>query len=149
YKILTIDFRHPELSNHINILEPIICEYEKYIEFENKADNTDNEEEKLDYLNKSISSYAETNRLITSIASMITYDKSQGKDPFWNNSAKNLLEGLIGFFLEEYKDGKVKREQITMTSIRKFQNSTMEEKTLKSLNIILSKSLMVLNLKTV
>lgn len=131
YKILTIDFRHPELSNHINILEPIICEYEKYIEFENKADNTDNEEEKLDYLNKSISSYAETNRLITSIASMITYDKSQGKDPFWNNSAKNLLEGLIGFFLEEYKDGKVKREQITMTSIRKFQNSTMEEKNSK------------------
>ena len=131
YKVLTIDFRHPELSNHINILEPIICEYEKYIEFENKADNTDNEEEKLDYLNKSISSYAETNRLITSIASMITYDKSQGKDPFWNNSAKNLLEGLIGFFLEEYKDGKVKREQITMTSIRKFQNSTMEEKNSK------------------
>ncbi len=131
YKILTIDFRHPELSNHINILEPIICEYEKYIEFENKADNTDNEEEKLDYLNKSISSYAETNRLITSIASMITYDKSQGKDPFWNNSAKNLLEGLIGIFLEEYKDGKVKREQITMTSIRKFQNSTMEEKNSK------------------
>ena len=131
YKILTIDFRYPELSNHINILEPIICEYEKYIEFENKADNTDNEEEKLDYLNKSISSYAETNRLITSIASMITYDKSQGKDPFWNNSAKNLLEGLIGFFLEEYKDGKVKREQITMTSIRKFQNSTMEEKNSK------------------
>ena len=58
---------------------------------------------------------------------MITYDKSQGKDPFWNNSAKNLLEGLIGFFLEEYKDGKINREQITMTSIRKFQNSTMEE----------------------
>lgn len=131
YKILTIDFRHPELSNHINILEPIICEYEKYIEYENKANNTDNEEEKLEYLNKSISSYAETNRLITSIASMITYDKSQGKDPFWNNSAKNLLEGLIGFFLEEYKDGKVKREQITMTSIRKFQNSTMEEKNSK------------------
>lgn len=131
YKVLTIDFRHPELSNHINILEPIICEYEKYIEYENKSNNTDSEEEKLDYLNKSISSYAETNRLITSLASMITYDKSQGKDPFWNNSAKNLLEGLIGFFLEEYKDGKIKREQITMTSIRKFQNSTMEEKNSK------------------
>ncbi len=131
YKILTIDFRHPELSNHINILEPIICEYEKYIEYEKKANSTENKEEKLDYLNKSISSYAETNRLIISIASMITYDKSQGKDPFWNNSAKNLLEGLIGFFLEEYKDGKVKREQITMTSIRKFQNSTMEEKNSK------------------
>ena len=34
YKIYTIDFRHPELSNHINILEPIINEYEKYIKYE-------------------------------------------------------------------------------------------------------------------
>lgn len=131
YKVLTIDFRHPELSNHINILEPVICEYEKYIKYENLVNTATNENEKLDYQNKSISSYAETNRLITSLASMITYDKSQGKDPFWNNSAKNLLEGLIGFFLEEYKDGKINREQITMTSIRKFQNSTMEEKNSK------------------
>lgn len=131
YKVLTIDFRHPELSNHINILEPIICEYEKYIEYENIANETEDEKKKLEYINKSISSFAETNRLITSIASMITYEKSQGKDPFWNNSAKNLLEGLIGFFLEEYKDGKINRNQITMTSIRKFQNSTMEEKNSK------------------
>lgn len=131
YKVLTIDFRHPELSNHINILEPIILEYEKYIEYENKVKDTTNEKERLNYSNLSISHYAETNRLITSIASMITYEKTQGKDPFWNNSAKNLLEGLIGFFLEEYKDGKIKREQITMTSIRKFQNSTMEEKNSK------------------
>lgn len=131
YNVLTIDFRHPELSNHINILEPIICEYEKYIDFDNKSRLATNEQEKLDYLNKSISSYAETNRLITSLASMITYEKAQAKDPFWNNSAKNLLEGLIGFFLEEYKDGNIKRNQITMTSIRKFQNSTMEEKNAK------------------
>ena len=34
YKIYTIDFRHPELSNHINILEPIINEYEKYMKYE-------------------------------------------------------------------------------------------------------------------
>ena len=128
YKIYTIDFRHPELSNHINILEPIICEYENYIKYNKQALETSDEKEKLELQNKSISSYAETNRLITSLASMITYEKVQGKDPFWNNSAKNLLEGLIGFFLEEYKDGKIKREQITMTSIRKFQNSTMEEK---------------------
>lgn len=131
YKVLTIDFRHPELSNHINILEPIILEYEKHIEYEKKANTTSDESEKIKYNNLSISSYAETNRLITSLASMITYEKSQGKDPFWNNSAKNLLEGLIGFFLEEYKDGKIKRNQITMTSIRKFQNSTMEEKNSK------------------
>ena len=131
YDVLTIDFRHPELSNHINILEPIICEYEKHIDFDNKSRLATNDNEKLDYLNKSISSYAETNRLITSLASMITYEKTQAKDPFWNNSAKNLLEGLIGFFLEEYKDGNIKRNQITMTSIRKFQNSTMEEKNAK------------------
>ena len=91
YKVLTIDFRHPELSNHINILEPIICEYENYIEYEKLANETNEENLKLEYQNKSISSYAETNRLITSLASMITYDKTQGKDPFWNNSAKNLL----------------------------------------------------------
>lgn len=131
YKVLTIDFRHPELSNHINILEPIICEYENYIKYDKLMKDTLDNDLKLEYQNKSISSYAETNRLITSLASMITYDKTQGKDPFWNNSAKNLLEGLIGFFLEEYKDNKIKREQITMTSIRKFQNSTMEDKNAK------------------
>lgn len=135
YKVLTIDFRHPELSNHINILEPVICEYEKYIKYEKLFNTATSDNEKLEYQNKSISSYAETNRLITSLASMITYDKSQGKDPFWNNSAKNLLEGLIGFFLEEYKDGKINREQITMTSIRKFQNSTMEEKNSKKFKL--------------
>lgn len=135
YKVLTIDFRYPELSNHINILEPVICEYENYIKYEKLVNTATNENEKLEYQNKSISSYAETNRLITSLASMITYDKSQGKDPFWNNSAKNLLEGLIGFFLEEYKDGKISREQITMTSIRKFQNSTMEEKNSKKFKL--------------
>jgi len=135
YKVLTIDFRHPELSNHINILEPIIREYEEYIKYDTLSKNTKDDNEKLEYTNKSISCYAETNRLITSLASMITYEKVQGKDPFWNNSAKNLLEGLIGFFLEEYKDGKIKREQITMTSIRKFQNSTMEERNAKKFKL--------------
>ena len=72
YKVLTIDFRHPELSNHINILEPIICEYENYIKYDKLVNETDNVDLKLDYQNKSISSYAETNRLITSLASMMT-----------------------------------------------------------------------------
>ena len=128
YNILTIDFREPQLSNHINILEPIICEYEKYIEYEDLSNKTEQEEEKLNYKNISLSHYAEANRLISSIATMVMQEEIPGKDPFWNNSAKNLLEGLIGFFLEEYKDKKIKRDQITMTSIRKFQNSTMEEK---------------------
>ena len=128
YNILTIDFREPQLSNQINILEPIICEYEKYIEYEDLSNKTEQQEEKLNYKNISLSHYAEANRLISSIATMVMQEEIPGKDPFWNNSAKNLLEGLIGFFLEEYKDGKITREQITMTSIRKFQNSTMEEK---------------------
>lgn len=128
YNILTIDFREPQLSNHINILEPIICEYEKYIEYEDLSNKTEQQEENLNYKNISLSHYAEANRLISSIATMVMQEEIPGKDPFWNNSAKNLLEGLIGFFLEEYKDKKIKRDQITMTSIRKFQNSTMEEK---------------------
>lgn len=128
YNVLTIDFREPQLSNHINILEPIICEYEKYIEYEELSNKTEQQEENLNYKNISLSHYAEANRLISSIATMVMQEEIPGKDPFWNNSAKNLLEGLIGFFLEEYKDGKITRDQITMTSIRKFQNSTMEEK---------------------
>src|SRR5574344_1967979 len=87
---------------------------------------------KLEYNNLSMSALAETNRLITSLSTMIMIEKVQGKDPFWNNSAKNLLEGLIEFFLEEYKSGNIRRDQITMTSIRKFQNSSMEEKNLKN-----------------
>ena len=82
---------------------------------------------KVIFSNKSISSYAETNRLISSLSDMIMKDKQEAKDPFWNQSTRQLLEGLIGFFLEEYKLGNIKREQITMTSIRKFQNSSMSE----------------------
>lgn len=126
YKILTIDFRNPELSNKINILEPIICEYENYIEYEKLSLESEDENKKLEYNNLSMSSLAETNRLISSLATMVMQEKSEQKDPFWNDSAKNLLEGIIGFFLEEYKLKNIKREQITMTSIRKFQNSSME-----------------------
>ena len=170
YKIITIDFRNPELSNKINILEPIIEEYEEYMNNEKESIGIQNQidpllkqndelnnklktlklseinilriknkisdnqniinglnEEKMRYTNNSMSHYAETNRLISSLATMVMQEKVEQKDPFWNESAKNLLEGLIGFFLEEYKAGNIKREQITMTSIRKFQNSSMEE----------------------
>lgn len=126
YNVLTLDFRHPELSNHFNILEPIIKEYEKYMDYEEKSKSS--KKDKLKYNNLAMTSLAETNRLITSLATMIMQEKTQQKDPFWNNSARNLLEGLIGFFLEEYKSGNIKRNQITMTSIRKFQNSSMQEK---------------------
>ncbi|MDO5556920.1 MAG: type IV secretory system conjugative DNA transfer family protein [Clostridia bacterium] len=128
YNVLTLDFRHPELSNHFNILEPIIKEYEKYVEYEKKSKESTGDNEKVEFNNKAMSSFAETNRLITSLSTIIMQEKSQQKDPFWNNSAKNLLEGLIGFFLEEYKSGNISRNKITMTSIRKFQNSSMQEK---------------------
>ena len=98
YKILTIDFRHPELSNKINILEPIITEYKEYMEYERLAAESKEEKEKLEYNNLSMSALAETNRLISSLATMVMQEKHEQKDPFWNESAKNLLEGLIGFF---------------------------------------------------
>lgn len=126
YNVLTLDFRHPEMSNHFNILEPIIKEYEKYIDYEKKSIVC--KKDRVKFNNLAMTSLAETNRLITSLATMIMQEKTQQKDPFWNNSARNLLEGLIGFFLEEYKKNNIKRNQITMTSIRKFQNSSMQEK---------------------
>lgn len=126
YNVLTLDFRHPEMSNHFNILEPIIKEYEKYIDYEKKS--IVSKKDKVKFNNLAMTSLAETNRLITSLATMIMQEKTPQKDPFWNNSARNLLEGLIGFFLEEYKKNTIKRNQITMTSIRKFQNSSMQEK---------------------
>ena len=127
YNVLTIDFRNPELSDKINILEPIILEYEQYMQYIKLTNDTIDEKQKLIINNKAMYHYAETNRLITSLATMQMQEKGYQKDPFWNNSAKNLLEGLLGFFLEEYRLGNIKRNQITMTSIRKFQNSSMEE----------------------
>lgn len=126
YKIVTIDFRNPEKSNKFNILDPIINEYQKYIDYEKLANKENDNKKKTNYNNLSMSSLAETNRLISSLSDMIMKDKVEAKDPFWNQSAKQLLEGLIGFFLEEYKLGHIGKEKITMTSIRKFQNSSME-----------------------
>lgn len=176
YNIITIDFRNPELSNKINLLEPIIKEYDNYIKYDKLASELEND---INYLNSCIESLkedielmssqnidiqgrdkeilekqkqleeinpklienrniamkylAETNRLITSLAGMIMTDKGNEKDPFWNNSAKNLLEGLIGLFLEEYRKGKLGKEKITLTSIKKFQNSSMDENNFKIL----------------
>lgn len=127
YNVYTIDFRNPELSNHINILDPIINEYDKYIKYK----NTD--------INKSNHHLSEANRLIVSISSMVISKTGNEKDPFWNNSAKNLLAGLISFFLEEYEIGKIKKEQITMTCIKKFQNSIMPEENLRQFKSIIDK----------
>ncbi len=128
YDVITIDFRNPELSNRLNLLEPIIHEYDNYILYEKKSLTGINQ---ISNQNQAINSLAEANRLIKSISTMVFSEKYDPKDPFWNNASKSLLEGLIGFYLEEYKLGKIKKEQITLTSIRKFQNSFMEEKNFK------------------
>src|SRR5574344_1974905 len=165
YNIITIDFRNPEYSDKINLLEPIISEYDMYKKYDEliksieieitgkesqlddikKGDDTPNnnkkindiqieikilEKEKVNHQNLMMKYYAETNRLISSLSEMIMNDK-QSNDPFWNNSARNLLEGLISLFLEDYKEGKITRDKITLTSIKKFQNSSMEEKNFK------------------
>ena len=162
YNVLTVDFRNPELSNKINLLEPIILEYEEYMRNDEKCNNLEKDivslyskveiqknsenkdkankiieeynlkikelkKEQLDIKNNAMKHLAETNRLISSLSGMIINNKGNEADPFWNNSAKNLLEGLIGLFLEEYKEGNINRKQITLTSIKKFQNSSMDE----------------------
>ncbi|MBR1376692.1 MAG: type IV secretory system conjugative DNA transfer family protein [Bacilli bacterium] len=132
YNILTLDFRNPSLSNHLNILEPIIKEYELYNENENLSEKAINEIDKMRYKNMAIEHLAECNQLISSISTLIMQDKS-AKEAFWNNSASDLLYGLIALFLEDYIDGKISREQITLTSIKKFQNSSMADQNQKKL----------------
>ena len=132
YKVLTLDFRNPSLSNHLNILEPIIKEYELYVKNEKLAGEETNLKKKMSYQNKSIEHLAECNQLISSLSTMIMEDKT-AKEAFWNNSASDLLYGIISLFLEDYADGKIKREQITLSSMKKFQNSSMSDKNLKIL----------------
>lgn len=132
YKILTLDFRNPSLSNHLNILEPIIREYEQFSKYDKLSKSSKRNSKKLEYQNKSIEHLAECNQLIESISKILMEDKT-AREAFWNNSAKDLLYGIISLFLEEYADGKIKREQITLSSIKKFQNSSLTEKNQKSL----------------
>ncbi len=140
YKVLTLDFRNPSLSNHLNVLEPIIREYELYIENEKLSKTASTEEDKINFMNKSIEHLAVCNQLINTISKIIMEDKT-AKEAFWNNSASDMLYGIIALFLEDYADGKIKREQITLSSIKKFQNSSMNDKNLKSLkNYLQSKS---------
>ena len=53
YNILTIDFRNPELSNKINLLEPIIKEYESYMKYDIEATQIEND---VNYYNSVIES---------------------------------------------------------------------------------------------
>lgn len=132
YNILTLDFRNPSLSNHLNILEPIIREYEQFSNNDKLAQSEKSNKKKIKYQNKSIEHLAECNQLIESISRIIMEDKT-AKEAFWNNTASDLLYGLISLFLEEYADGKINREQITLSSIKKFQNSSLTDKNQKLL----------------
>ena len=98
YNILTLDFRNPSLSNHLNILEPIIKEYELFNENEKLCNQTNDEKEKMIYRNKSIEHLAECNQLISSLSTMIMEDKT-AKEAFWNNSASDLLYGIISLLM--------------------------------------------------
>lgn len=111
-----------------------ISKFEKY----QNLSKEELESQLLENRNNSTSSYAETNRLINSLADMIFAEKGN-QDPFWNNSASNLLQGLIGLFLEEYKDKKIERKKITMTSVKKFQNSSMEKQNFEKLKRYINK----------
>ena len=132
YKILTLDFRRPEFSNHINLLEPIIKEYELYDKFIKLSETENDSNKSIDYKNKAINHFAEANQLVNDISKMIMEDTTS-REKFWNNSSADLLYGIIFLFLEEYVAGNIKREQITLTSIKKFQNSSMTESNNKKL----------------
>lgn len=74
--------------------------------------------------NKSIKHQAETNRLVISLANLIFVEK-ETKDPFWINAAKQLFIGIVGIFLEDFRDGLIDEKKINISSIKKFQNSSL------------------------
>ena len=67
---------------------------------------------------------AETNRLVISLANLIFTEK-ESKDPFWLNSSKQLFVGTVGIFLEDYKDGLIDESKINISSVKKFQTSSL------------------------
>ena len=132
YNVYTLDFRNPEYSNHANLLETAINEYELYTKNEKLSEKESNEKQKIIYKNEAITHFAQCNQIVNDICTMIMADKT-AREAFWNNSASDLLYGIIFLFLEDYADGKIKREQITLTSMKKFQNSSMTDKNIKNL----------------
>ena len=196
--IITIDFRNPHLSTHINIMQPIIDEWKVHCIYEEKLfysicylfhilqidfeqiivneqykndikvtykldeyiieyilnnidaikDKLESEDffdllkEKVDYEYKSInnsellnyikqyqnqssSSQAEATRLINNLADLIFAEKETKDPPFWLNSSKNLFKGIAGIFLEDYESGLIPENKINVSSIKKFQNSSL------------------------
>ena len=132
YQVYCVDFRNPEFSSHINLLEPVIKEYEQYYEYLKLSEKETDKDKLVEYKNKAIIHYASCNQLVSDISSMIM-DDITAKEKFWNNSSSDLLYGIIFLFLEDYVEGKIKREQITLTSIKKFQSSSMSDTNNKTL----------------
>lgn len=132
YEVLTLDFRNPEFSNHNNLLEPALREYELYDKYLKLSKDEPDEKKSMDYKNKSIVHFAQSNQLVSDLSNMIMNDET-AKEKFWNNSSCDLLYGIIFLFFEEYINGKIKRKQITLTSIKKFQNSSMTDTNNKNL----------------
>ncbi len=204
YDVITIDFRNPNKSNKINIMQPIINEWKEYCHYNkimlflfahflkknkikldsfddkkylikvkekynledylidiienNRNDINDiimnkkmydvkyfddsskngillkdyllsksNEEIILmirEYQNLSSKHQAESNRLVISLADLIFVDK-ETNDKFWINSAKQLFIGICGIFLEDYQNGLIPENKINISSVKKFQNSSL------------------------
>ena len=204
YDVITIDFRNPNKSNKINIMQPIINEWKEYCHYNkimlflfahflkknkikldsfddkkylikvkekynledylidiienNRNDINDiimnkkmydvkyfddsskngillkdyllsksNEEIILmirEYQNLSSKHQAESNRLVISLADLIFVDK-ETNDKFWINSAKQLFIGICGIFLEDYQNGLISENKINISSVKKFQNSSL------------------------
>lgn len=204
YDVITIDFRNPNKSNKINIMQPIINEWKEYCRYNKtmlflfahliknnriKLENLDDKKylnkikekysledylidiidnnkddisqfisdkkmyendfftEKIEnnislkeyllsktneeiiliireYQNLSSKHQAESNRLVISLADLIFVDK-ETNDKFWINSAKQLFIGICGIFLEDYQNGLITENKINISSIKKFQNSSL------------------------
>lgn len=90
--------------------------------------NNKSNHELLNYIkdnqNQSSKHQAETNRLVISLANLIFTEK-ESKDPFWINAAKQLFIGIVGIFIEDYKNGLIDENKINIASIKKFQNSSL------------------------
>ena len=101
---------------------------------DNNSDNVEevvnqkNEKELEDLIikaqNISLKHQAETNRFVISLSNLIFTEKDSN-DKFWINSAKNLFIGIVGIFLEDYQSGLIDADKINISSIKKFQNSSL------------------------
>ncbi len=122
-----------EISNSEHHSEPIDNKLLNEL-LDNNSDNIEevvsqkNEKELEDLIikaqNISLKHQAETNRFVISLSNLIFTEKDSN-DKFWINSAKNLFIGIVGIFLEDYQLGLIDANKINISSIKKFQNSSL------------------------